>query len=574
MRTGTPAVINRRPGAYHLVRLVAPSGRQTLLRVALVAGLVATACAEDRGDTPSAARQGRTLVVAQSFDPPALDPALSNNVVTYNLTRPVVETLVTVEPGGTGLVPLLATSWAVSPDGRSWSFQLREGVRFHDGTPFDAAAVCANFERWYRFRGILQQLASGWREFFGGFAASERAGRGTASLYQSCDAPAEHEVVVNLTRKTGGLLAALAVPHFGISSPTALRRYEADKVSGTADAPRFEGSYGQSQLVGTGPFRLERWDRNDKVVLVRNETYWGPQPELDRVIVRRIDDGAARRQALESGEIDGYWPVSAADIEPLDRAGFRVYELPNFTLGYLNFNPARPPLDNPKIRQAVAHAVDREKLVRAKYPASAIVAREIVPPDLWGHAADVRVYPADSRIARRLMAESGISQPTVELWYPKGDSEGTPPLPDPEGIALALKADLEDAGFRVIAKAAPWFPDFFEAVSSGKVQMFLDELFAFRVDPDALFDQFVQRYETGSFGPLDADLRAVLETAADEIEQAARAPLYEEANRIVAEQALIVPLVHVKLALVHSREVRGYRPGPLVWEGLFDVRLG
>ncbi|MDQ4130787.1 MAG: ABC transporter substrate-binding protein [Actinomycetota bacterium] len=541
------------------------------IAIALAAALVAGACGGSDGK--SRGEGGPTLVVAQSFEPATLDPALSNNVITYNLVRPVMETLVTVERGGTEVVPLLATSWEVSPDGRSWLFRLRDDVRFHDGTPFDAAAVCANFERWYRFSGILQRLASSWNEFFGRFAGQHGAGPPGESLYQSCEARAEHEVVVNLTRKAGGLLPALAVPAFGIASPTALRRYEADKVSGTADSPRFEGSYGSAHLVGTGPLRLERWDRSDKVVLARNRDYWGPKSQLDRVIIRRIDDRAARRQALQSGEIDGYWPVAAADIAALERDRFRVHELPNFTLGYLNFNLTRPPLDNLQIRRAVAHALDRETLVRAKYPPSAMVASEVVPPNLWGHAPDVTVYRHDPQLARQLIAESGVAQPKVELWYPTGFTDGTPPLPDPEGIALSLKADLEEAGFSVIAKPALWAPDFFEAVSSGKVQMFLDELFAFRVDPDALFDQFARRYETGTFGPLDADLRAVLDAAADEIDQAERARQYEQANRIVADRVLLVPFVHAQAALAYSREVVGYQPGPIFWEGLFDVRL-
>ena len=550
----------------HGVRPVA----SRFVAIALTAGLVAAACATSDEDTGSGT--GGTLVVAQSFEPPTLDPALTANVITYNVVRPVVETLVTLEPGATEVVPQLATSWKVSPDGRSWSFRLQENVRFHDGTPFDAAAVCANFERWYHFSGILQRLASGWRLFFGGFATRADASAPGETLYHSCEAPADNEVVVNLTKKTGGLLAALAVPSFGISSPTALRRYEADKVSGTADAPRFEGSYGSAHLIGTGPFQLERWDRNDKVVLVRNRAYWGPQPELDRVIIRRIDEGTARRQALESGEIDGYWPVIAADIRPLQRAGSRVHELPNLTLGYLNFNLARPPLDNLKIRQAISHALDREKLVRAKYPPSATVAKEIVPPNLWGHAPDVRVYPHNPARVRQLITESGVAQPTLELWYPTGDPEGTPPLPDPEGIALSFKADLEQAGFTVVPKPTP-FLDFFEALSSGRVHMFLDEIFSFRVDPDAMFDQFTQRHETGSLGRLDADLFALLDSAAHEIDQADRASRYEEANRIVAERALMVPFVHVKAALVYSGKVTGYRPSPIFWEGLFDVRL-
>ena len=539
--------------------------------VAVAAGILAAACGG--GDGQGAEAGGGTLVVAQSFEPqPTLDPALTANVITYNVVRPVIETLVTIEPGGTEIVPLLATTWQVSPDGRSWSFRLRDDVRFHDGTPFDAAAVCANFERWYHFRGVLQSLAFGWSRFFGGFATRDDASLPARTLYQSCEVRSVHEIVLNLTEPAGALLAALALPAFGISSPTALRRYGADKVTGTATEPRFEGSYGSAHLVGTGPLTFDRWDRGDKVVLVRNRAYWRAGPELGRVIIRRIADGAARRQALESGEINGYWPVNAVDLEPLRRAGFRVYEAPSLTLGYLDFNLARPPLDNLKIRQAIAHALDKEKVVRAKYPPSASVAKEILPPDLWGHAPDVRVYPHDPDRARRLIAESGVADAAVELAYPKGGAEGTPPLPDPEGIALSFKADLEGAGFTVALKPLP-FQDFFEALSLGTLHLFLNEIFSFQVDPDALFDQFIAPRQSGSLGPVDAGLVTVLDGAAREIDRSDRAPLYQQANRIVADQALVVPFVHVKAELVYSQKVSGYRPSPIFWEGLFDVRL-
>ena len=291
------------------------------------------------------------------------------------------------------------------------------------------------------------------------------------------------------------------------------------------------------------------------------------------MVVRRIDDGAARRQALESGEIHGYWPVSAADIAPLRRAGFQVHESPGFTLGYLGFNQRRPPLNNPKIRQAIAYAIDREKVVRAKYAASATVARQIVPPNLWGHAVDVQLYAHDLERARRLIAESGVANPILELWYPTGLGEGPPPLPDPEGIALSFKADLEEAGFTVVAKPTPFFPDMIEALRSGRAQMFLGEVVGFRVDPDVLFDQVMRFYDIGAMGPPDAELVAVLEAAADEIDQARRAEVYQQANRMVAERLPLLPFVHVKLSLVHSARLSGYRPSPIFWEGLFAVRL-
>lgn len=328
---------------------------------------------------------GGTLVFALRDDPRTLDPATTNQITSLQITYQMFETLVKLQPGGTRIVAGLARSWSASPDGRVWTFQLQDGVTFHDGTRFDAAAVCANFERWYRFNGILQSPAvSGvWQTIFGGFATRDLPSVPRTSLYESCDARGGLQAVITLTRPSGAFLAALASPSFSIASPEALRRYEADKVSGSADAPRFEGTFGTQHPVGTGPFRLEQWTPKERLVLVRNEGYWDDKAKLDRVILRYVPDGSARRQALETGEIDGYDPVDPPDIEPLRRAGFQILERAAFNVGSLGINQAKPPFDRLPVRQAVAHALNRESLVRAPHPPGAEVAKELTPPTLW-----------------------------------------------------------------------------------------------------------------------------------------------------------------------------------------------
>ena len=355
---------------------------------AVVMAVMALACGGGSGQDRTG---GGTLVLAQLFEPRTLDPALDSSIVQFVVVAPIFETLVRVKPGSTEIVPGLARSWEASPDGRSWTFRLQPGVAFHDGTPFNAQAVCANFERWYHFTGIAQSVSRFWRQLMRGYATAEGPSA-VPSLYRSCDVRAEHELTVNLTNTAGALIPSLALPAFAIASPDALRRYEADKVTGTGSDPRFEGTFGTQHPIGTGPFRFESWTRQDKVVLVRNDRYWGSKPDLERLVIRRIDDGAARRQALQSGEIDGYIPVDPGDLEGLRRAGFAVFEQPGLNVGYIALNQAKPPLDNLKVRQAIAHAIDEETLVRAKYPASAEVARQFLPPGLWGRAPDPFTY--------------------------------------------------------------------------------------------------------------------------------------------------------------------------------------
>jgi peptide/nickel transport system substrate-binding protein len=201
--------------------------------------------------------------------------------------------------------------------------------------------------------------------FFEGFSDKK-----TPSLYQSCEAKDEDTVTVNLTKPSASFLAAMSQASFSMQSPEALKNYEADKVSGTAEAPKFDGTYGKEHPTGTGALKFESYTAQDKVTLVRNDDYWGQKAILDKVIFRTIPDLAARRQALEAGEIQGYDNADPGDVEAL-RANYQVLQRPAFNVAYLGFNQEQKPLDNPKIRQAIAHALNRDALIKAKYrPAS------------------------------------------------------------------------------------------------------------------------------------------------------------------------------------------------------------
>ena len=533
-----------------------------LVGIVLAAALIA-ACG-DGGEGDDEQASGGTFVVSLLNDPRSLDPATSNHIVAAQVTYQIFETLVKLEPGGTGIVPGLARSWAPTEAGRVWSFELEDGVRFHDGTAFDAAAVCANFERWYHFSGALQApFVSGvWQGVFGGFATRDLPSSAPESLYRSCAAPAADRVVVTLSRPSGAFLSALASPPFSIASPDALRRYEADKVSGAADAPRFEGTFGTEHPIGTGPFKLERWTPKDRLVLVRNDDYWGTKAHLDRVIFRYIPDGAARRQALETGEIDGYDPVDPPDIEPLRRAGFQVLERPAFNVGSLGMNQAKPPLDRLEVRQAVAHALNREALVRAKYPPRAVVASQFTPPALWGNAKDVPEYAYDPPRARALLAQAGVANPTLELAYPTGVTD--PIWVDTAGIASAFEADLEAVGFQVTLRPMALQPDYLAAVSSGATQLSLLTTYGDRSDPDSFLGRLKRPSPT--FGFDRPELFRLLQQAEAEPDQERRRPLYEQANRMVMELLPAVPYVHVPVYIALADKVHGHAHAPVPWD--------
>jgi peptide/nickel transport system substrate-binding protein len=548
-----------------------------LLGALLALVMITAACGgDDDGDAgggtdTGGGKTGGTFVFGASADPVSLDGAYVSDGESLRVIDQIFETLVATERGGTDPAPSLAKSWEASNNGTTWTFQLQENVKFHDGTPFNAAAVCTNFERWYNFKGIQQSpsVSYYWSTVFGGFKTKESADVPAESLYKSCEAKGEKEAVINLSKASSSFIAGLAVPAFSIASPQALRQYEADKVSGTAESPRFEGTFGTQHPIGTGPFKFESWTPNDRLVVVRNDDYWGDKAKLDRVIFRPIANGPARRQALETGDIQGYDFVDPGDIEAL-RSTHQVLERPAFNVAYVGMNQAKAPLDNKKIREAVAHALNREALAKAKYPPGAEVAKAFMPPQLFGYAGNVKEYKYDPELAKRLIAESGVSNPTVEFWYPTGVSR--PYMPDPEANFQAFKADLEKVGFRVVPKSAPWRPDYNQTVNSGGAQLYLLGWTGDFGDPDNFLGTFFQA-KSPSWGFDNAEIFRKLDEAERETDQDKRASLYQEANRLIMDFLPGVPYVHTKPALAFAKNVRGYVPSPVSLEPFSIVSL-
>lgn len=544
--------------------------RRKVLALALASAMVVAACSgdDDKDSGGSSGGSGGTLVFGASADPVVLDGAFVSDGESMRVIYQIFETLVTTKPGGTEVEPLLAKSWSASDDGLQWTFNLETGVTFHDGTAFDAAAVCFNFDRWYNFSGVAQSAAVSyyWSTVFGGFSDGA-----TPSLYDNCEAKDDATAVVTLTSPSAAFLAGLAVPAFAIASPDALTKYEADKVGGTEDAPTFDGTFGTEHPIGTGPFKFESWTPGDKLTIVRNEEYWGTKALLDKVIFKPIADGPARRTALENGEIQGYDYVDPADLSALGDGGFQVLMRPAFNVGYVGFNQAKAPLDNPKIRQAIAYALNRDALVQAKYPEGAEVASQFLPPQIFGWSADVTQYNYDPEKAKQLIEESGVTDLTIEFYYPSDVSR--PYMPDPTANFEAFKADLEAVGFTVVPKTAPWRSGYLDDVNAGNAQVYLLGWTGDYGDPDNFVGTFF-RTPQPAWGFDNQEIFDILTEARDTADIAERTALYEQANQLIMDFLPGVPYVHTQPALAFAANVSGYVPGPVALESFAPVSIG
>ncbi|MCP2164482.1 ABC transporter substrate-binding protein [Goodfellowiella coeruleoviolacea] len=556
--------------------------RTTQRRRAVILGLVGvvslslSACAQSqRGtDNSGSGAVGGTLTFGAAGAPKLFDPFYATDGETFRISRQIFEGLVGFKPGTAEAEPRLAERWEQSPDGKTWTFSLREGVKFHDGTDFNAEAVCFNFNRWYSQTGAGQSEAVSqyWTDNFGGFSDGAKP-----SLFKSCTVKDAKTAVVELTDTTSKFPDVLGLPSFSMQSPTALQKYDANNVQAQGDSFAFP-EYATKYPTGTGPFKFVKYDTaNNTVELERYNDYAGEKAKLDKLIFKIIPDETARKQALQSGDIDGYDFPAPADWAQLEKDGFNVAVRPAFNLFYVGLNQRNnAALRDLRVRQAIMYGIDREKLVKSQLPENAKVADEFLPDTVDGYTPDVQKYTYDPEKAKALLAEAGVSNLQLNCYWP---SEVTRPyMPNPKDLYGAIAADLDKIGVKCNAVTKPWNGGYIEDLDQGKTDLFL---FGWTGDynvADNFLGQFfgspTNRINTGA-SPWGQQLSDDLHAASIEPDKARRIEMYKDINkRIMSEYLPAVPISHSPPALVFNSKVKGVVPSPLTDEKFAPVSKG
>jgi peptide/nickel transport system substrate-binding protein len=547
--------------------LMHPNRRLLWRALALMAALalMLAACGEetepeaDEGDGEAA--KTATMIFGTSADPVALDGALVSDGESLRAIDQMFETLVFLKQGSTEVEPGLATDWSISDDGLEYTFNLREGVTFHDGEPFNAEAVCFNFDRWYNFKGVFQNPAASyyWQTVFGGFSDGK-----TPSLYESCEAVEDLQVKLTMSKPSASILAGLSQSAFSIGSPKALEQYNADQGRLDDDGIfRPTGTYATEHPTGTGPFKFVEWTPGDRLEMERNEDYWGDFPgNIQSLIFQPIEDPAARLQALQSGEIQGFDLVDPQDYETIKGDdNLKLLNRPAFNVGYVGFNQAIKPLDDIAVRQAIAHAIDRQAVVKGFYAGQGVVAKEFMPPEVVGYSDNVTEYEYDPDKARQLLQDAGYELPIkIDFGYPTGVER--PYMPDPKANFEAMVGDLEDCCFDIEEKSAPWDPDYLDNTSNGRYGLYLLGWTGDYGDADNFVGTFFQTPQD-AWGFNNKEIFNILDRAEAETDPAAREQLYMEANELIMDFLPGLPYVHTKPGLAFTANVSGYVPSPV-----------
>ena len=396
--------------------------------VSLALGVLA-ACGRERVPTTAGGAQGPTFVYARGKDSPTVDPALATDGESAILITNVFDTLVRFTYGGFDVEPALATSWTEAKDHRSITFTMRSGVKFHDGTPCDAAAAALSFERQrdekHRYH-FTQGRYPYWGDMFGSVS--------------KVTAPDERTVRFDFSEPMPPFfLQLVAMFSSSIVSPKALEQGEA---------------YVLRRPVGTGPFRFVSWKTGQEVTLEANPDWYGGKPKIGRLVLKVITEPHEAYMALETGQVNGIDTVAARDVaRARENAGVRLHPSPaRLSVCYLSLNNQVAPFTDVRVRTAVALAIDKPGLVRTAYEGIAAPVSTLVPPDM-DPALDLPDRPRDLARARALLAEAGASGAKVVLQFPDNPR---PYMPDPNTLATQIKEDLREVGLDVTLKKEEW----------------------------------------------------------------------------------------------------------------------
>jgi peptide/nickel transport system substrate-binding protein len=529
--------------ATRSIRHAARAGLLVLLLAPLAAGCSRRDDAAARGAASATPVSGGQLVFARGHDSVRLDPGHETDGESFKVMDNLYENLVTYADTTTDLVPELATHWDVSEDGLSYTFHLRPGVVFHDGTPMNAEAVVFSLDR-QREKTPPHPFHS-----VGGPYAYWQ-GMGMDDIVADIRAADDSTVVIALKRRNAPFLANLAMGFAGIVSPTAARKHGEDFFK---------------HPVGTGPFRFVEWVKDDRIVIERNPDYWGPKAYLDRVVIRSIPENTVRLLALESDEIMGMDGINTDLARRLQgNPSYQLLMQPGMNVGYMAMNMDKPPFDKPEVRVAINHAVNREGIVQGLYGGFGTPAVNPMPPTLWGYNRSVPGYPHDPAKARAMLAAAGFPNGfKTELWAMTGPR---PYMPDPLKVAEAIQADLKAVGIDATLKTLEW-GTYLDQVQGGKAPMSLFGWTGDNGDPDnflytllgtaatRLPAQNVAFYRSPEVDKLLLDAQA-------EVDQAKRAALYEQAQALIHRDAPWVPLAHMTQLVAFDRRVHGYPMHP------------
>lgn len=522
--------------------------------IALLGALVLAACGGGaNGGTAAGGSQGSetpkaggTLVSGLYLEPLALDPHRQGYWETYRVSSNIFEGLVKEDlsdpKGPTKLLPALATDWKVSDDAKTWTFTLRRGVRFHDGTGFTAESVDKNVRRvsdpTYEFydKTSAPKLATWFGDFVKGRVVDD------------------HTYEFRFSKPFLGFprILAQAMSTLTIGNPASWEKYGND---GFADHPS-----------GTGPYTFVSRTIGDRIVLKRNPDYWGPKPYLDELVFRVIPNNQTRLATLLSGEADIISYVQPDDVSTLESRGFQVPQGHGAAFLYFTFNYKNKAFQDQRVRQAVIQGIDRDKLAKEVYNGNAIPLHSLQPPGNEAYDPGARDFGYDPAAARALLKEAGYGEGEFGFTIVADVAN--------QNLAEWLQSQLKGIGVNV--KVVTLDRPSYVARAFGKPEpddgLSIDEYGGSYAE--WLYQVYYTNIAVKGLDPADfPEITKALDKARYATDEGKRIELWKEADKKAREAAIAIPAVSLTRYYALGPNVRGFVYAATNWYDLTKVWL-
>jgi peptide/nickel transport system substrate-binding protein len=513
---------------------------QKFLMIMLIIFII-TGCSTKQGastkeeTTGTASNEGGTLVIARLSDAENLDHHFMSTINAASVTHSKIYEGLVGRDKNAEIKPLLAKEWKQLDD-VTWEFKLRNDVKFHDGTAFNAEAVKTNFNR------LLDPNV-----------ASPRAV--VFKMVKEVKVVDEFTVQFILSEPFSPLLSILASHEGGIISPKTIEKFGKNIIN---------------EPNGTGPFVFESWTPGQEIVFNKNNDYWGTKVKVDKVVYKVVPEETTRISMLETGEAHIAEPLSVPMMTTVEASSAaEIYRSEGFGTEYIGFNFQQEPFNDIRVRKAISHAVEMDSIIKGVYNNVGKKANSLLGSKVFGYHPDMSAYEYNLNEAKKLLAEAG---------YPDGFETTLKTMDSKERINMAevLQSQLKGIGIKVNIEVLE-YGTFIEAVNSGNSEMFI--LSWRNATGDADYNQY-NLFHTNSHGAAgntffysNKEVDQLIDAGRKEKDSNKRIELYAQAQELEMADAVYIPVRVIENLAAVAKNVNGFSISPSGYLEINDVSI-
>lgn len=511
------------------------------LFLGMIMAIIITGCSSNNdvstteSDPNRASNEGGTLVIARLSDAENLDQQFMSTINAASVTHHKIYEGLVQRDENSEIQPMLAEKWKQIND-TTWEFKLREDVKFHDGTPFNADAVKKTFDR------LLDPVV-----------ASPRAV--VFDMVKEVKAVDEFTVQFIMKEPFSPLLSILANHEGGIISPKTIEKY---------------GKKIIQEPNGTGPFAFDSWSPGQEITLTKNDSYWGDEPKVDKVIFKVVPEDSTRISMIETGEAHIAEPLPVAVMDQVESSpAMDVYSSEGYGTEYLGFNVNNEPFNDERVRKAIAHAIEMDSIIKGVFNNVGVKANSLMGSKVFGYNEDLEAYDYNLKEAKKLMAEAG---------YSKGLDATILTMDSKERVNLAevLQSQLKGIGINLKVQVME-YGSFVEQVNKGQSEMFIISWRNATGDADYnqynLFHTESQGAAGNTFFYSNQKVDRLIDAARKEKEEGKRKELYAEAQEIEMADTPYIPVRVIENVAAVAKEVKGFSISPSGYLEINDVTI-